>query len=166
MNTSEAIRFICIRKYVLEIEKIIFKLYDILEKRNVTIPMLSITDRSPMIYLGDPKTNTQQVTTSYWSNVYGCDATEDDLIEIEKELLDEEKQILLFCMKFVDVLKQRPLQIKKIEEYIHPIALKGWGDFKKVQEFINSIPNPGITSKVRYNQSRDTAYVRILPNCR
>lgn len=38
-----------------------------------------------------------------------------------------------------------------------------WGDFQAAQTFFCSIPNPGFSTKVRYNENKDTIYVRIFP---
>ena len=71
-NTAEAIRFFCTRKFILEIEAVIFKLYDLLKECGVTTLVVASPNRSPLIYLGDPEANQQSITGSpYWSNLYG-----------------------------------------------------------------------------------------------
>lgn len=164
-NTVEAIRFFCIRKYILEIEAVVFKLYDLLKECGVT-PLVPIPpNRSPLIYLGDPNANQQSITASpYWSNLYGHDATDKDLVMIGKELTQEELRMLELCIKFTDKLKEPALDVKELRKFVHPAARGGWGDFSKAKTFFLSIPNPGVSSKVRYNESKDTAYVRIFPN--
>lgn len=163
-NTAEAIRFFCTRKYIFQIEAVIFKLYDLLEDCGVTSQITSNVTRSPMVYLGDTSKNTQSVIGSpYWSNIYGRDATEDDMKKIEQEITLEEKKILLFCIMFTNELRKPQLQIKKLRKYIHPAVRRCWGDFSSVKSFFNSIPNPGFSTKVRYNEEKDTAYVRIYP---
>lgn len=163
--TTEQIRFVCIRKFVLEIEEIVLTLYALLKECGITAEIHLTDARSPMLYFGDTKSNTQSVTGStYWGNVYGRDASDDDLKEIIEGISPEEKEILHLCTAFADALKTSPLQIKKLRKYIHPAVKSDWGDFTQAQTFFLSIPNPGYSTKVRYNEARDTAYVRFFPN--
>lgn len=164
-RTTESIRFACIRKYVVEIEEIVFELYELLNECGVSSKIECDNPRSPMIYLGDTKSNVQSITgSSYWSNVYGRDATDDDLKTIVDQLSIEEMKMLHLCMSFTEELKKTPLQPKKLKKFIHPAARMDWGDFKEAQSFYLSIPNPGYSTKVRYNENKDTAYVRFFPN--
>ena len=163
-NTAEAIRFFCTRKYIVEIESIIFRLYDQLVECGVCPQISSIPVRSPMVYLGDTSKNTQGVTASpYWSNIYGHDATDDDMAKIEQEITLEEKKMLYLCITFTNELKKTPLDVKALRKFVHPAARSGWGNFQAAQAFFCSIPNPGFSTKVRYNENKDTAYVRIFP---
>lgn len=163
-NTTEAIRFFCTRKYIVEIEKIIFLLYDLLVDCGVNPCITSSTNRSPMIYLGDTNKNIQAVTASpYWGNIYGRDATDDDIEQIGQEMTHEEKKILYLCKAFTIELKKSPIDVKKLRKHIHPAARSGWGNFQTAQMFFCSIPSPGFSTKVRYNKNKNTAYVRIFP---
>jgi len=163
-HTAEAIRFFCTRQYIVEVEALIFRLYDLLVECGVSPKIQSSANRSPMVYLGDTSKNTQAVTASpYWSNIYGHDATDDDIEQIGQEITLEEKKMLYLCIAFTDELKKTPIQPKKLRKYIHPAARSGWGNFQAVQTFFCSIPNPGFSTKVRYNENKDTAYVRIFP---
>ena len=83
---------------------------------------------------------------------------------IVKELTQEELQMLELCIKFTNELKKPALDVKKLKKLVHPAARGGWGDFSQAKTFFLSIPNPGFSSKVRYNEPKDTAYVRIFPN--
>lgn len=163
-KTSEGIRFFCTRKYIVEIESIIFRLYELLVECGVSSQIASKANRSPMIYLGDTGNNTQFVTASpYWSNIYGHDATDDDMEKIVQDITLEEKKILYLCIAFSDELKAPQIQVKKLRKYIHPAARSDWGDFQSAKTLFCSIPNPGFSTKVRYNENKDTAYVRIYP---
>lgn len=164
-NTAEAIRFFCVRKYIFEIEEVIYKLYDLLTECGITLQIKTVQNVAPMVYLGDPSQNTQTVKASpYWSNLYGHDATDEDMAIIDQETTLEEKKILALCIMFADELKEQKLDVKKLRKYVHPAAWGGWGDFTKARELLLSIPKPGFSTRVRYNDARDTAYVRIFPN--
>lgn len=164
-KTNELIRFTCIRKYVLEVESIVFQLYDILKKQGVDTNWRTDTSRAPMLYFGNTNKNSQLVEQSpYWKNIYGHDATPDDLEMIEKDLMSEEKEILTFCISFMDEIKKTPIAAKELKKFVHPFARRGWGNFVEAQSVFNNIPNPGFSTKVRYNNKKDIAYVRIFPN--
>ena len=101
--------------------------------------------------------NTQSITASpYWSNLYGHDATN------EEDIDPKEKEILLLCLTFTKELSKTPINKRKLRKFIHPEARSGWGNFQMAQEYYNSIPNPGFSTKIRYNDNKDTAYVRIF----
>ena len=42
-------------------------------------------------------------------------------------------------------------------------TLSQWGDFSEAAQFLKNIPNRGVSSKVRMNDRKDTAYIRIFP---
>ena len=164
-NTSEAIRFFCTRKFIIEVEKAVFRLYDLLVECGVSTQITSSSKRSPMVYLGNTEKNTQAVKSSpHWSNAYGHDATEEDMATLVQEITSEEKKMLLLCGAFVNAIRKVPIDKKELRKFIHPAARDGWGDFRSAQALFCSIPNPGMSSKIRYNERKDTAYVRIFPS--
>lgn len=82
-RTKEGIRFVCTRKFVLELEQVLFELYDILKKCGETIEFTCDIDRAPILHLGNNKSSIQKITTSpYWRNVYGRDASDEDLVKL------------------------------------------------------------------------------------
>lgn len=165
MKTTESIRFVCIRKYVLDIESILYKIYDFFKREGVSTPMANNMTTSPLIYLGNTSNNSQEIKKSqYWKNAYGHDVTDDEALEALIQNSTEEMQILIISYLFLECLKESTIPIDELRKYVHPATLKSWRDFKEAQEYYASIPNPGVSSRVRYNKNRDTAYVRILPN--
>lgn len=164
-KTAESIRFFCTRKYIIEIEDLILRFYDLLVECGVKPHVPPKANHSPVVYLGDPIQNTQSITASpYWSNLYGHDATNEEIKQNEKDIDPKEKEILLLCLNFTKELSKTPINKRKLRKFIHPAARSGWGNFQMAQEYYNSIPNPGFSTKIRYNDNKDTAYVRILPN--
>lgn len=115
-----------IRKYVLDVESIVFQLYDILKKQGVDTNWATDTSRAPILYFGNSNKKSQLIEQSpYWKNIYGHDATDDDLEVIAKGLTSEEKEILSFCTSFTDELKKVPISAKELKKYVHPFARKG-----------------------------------------
>lgn len=163
-NTTEGMRYYCTQIYILEVEAIVNDLYTLLLKCGVMPLECSDPQFSPMVYLGDPSHNAQAISGSpYWKNIYGTDASDDDLRSIVNGMPREEQEILLRCMNFVTELLEEPMQKCKLRKHIHPMARADWGDFSAVQKRIADMPNLGFSTKVRFNEAKDTAYVRIFP---
>ena len=163
MNTHEAIRFACIRKYVLAVEKLLLRLSEILLECGVSGISKIEVSKAPAIYMGDPKTNTQGIHTSpYWGNVYGHDTADSEIKELIDEAPLEDKMILLHCLKFMTELGGDSSH-SVLKKYIHPLMRWNWGDFSIAKKYFSQIPNPGWSTKVRYNEQKTRAYVRIYP---
>lgn len=165
LKTSEALRFSCIRKYVIEVEKIVLELGDLFEKYGVNSVSKQIFQRAPVIYMGDSNTEKQQISSSpYWSNLYGHDARDEEINQLLEDMSIEEKTILILAMVFLKLLSQKPIPVSKLQKCVFPSTYSAWGDFSEAQKFYESIPNPGLSHKVRYNNEHTIAYVRIFSN--
>ena len=166
-QTRESIRFFSTRKYLFEIEELIFKLYDFL-KSNGTEPLkVSMGAHSPVIYLGNPDENVQAITRSpYWNNLYGHNSTDDDINKIQENMHDDDVEIFAVCIGFVNEAQSSVLNIAKLRSYVFPQTYGKWRNFEEVRKILNNIPDIGFSSKIRYNKNRDTAYVRLFPNVR
>lgn len=163
MNTHESIRFICTRKYVLAMEKLMLRLAEVLTECGVTSISKTEASKAPALYMGDPKTNAQEIHASpYWGNVYGHDATDSEIEELIHEAPLEDNKILLHCLKFMSDLSDDS-SAAVLKKYIHPLMRWNWGDFSIAKKFFSQIPNPGWSTKVRYNEQKTRAYVRIYP---
>lgn len=160
--TDENLRFICVRKYVEELEKILYRLYEILNNKTEKEKLKKL--KASVIYLGNNKKNTQAIEkTEYWSNLYGRDGSEKDIEKILKNYKTEEYEIQLKCLIFLEVLKSDDIKEEILDKLIFPSTKKDWGDYKKASEFYKSIKNPGISTMIRYNEEHTMAYVRIFP---
>lgn len=164
-KTHESFRFACTRKYVIDIEKIILQLYETLKNLGVTAEVFTKNEHASVIFMGDSKTEKQDIKKSpYWNNLYGHDATDEEVVDIIHHSKIEEMIIITICTCFLNELKKQPLSLKALKQLVHPITIKDWGNFSEVQAACNGIVNPGISSMVRYSEDKTLAYVRILPN--
>lgn len=164
-KTSESFRFACSRKYVLDVEAIIFELYNLLIKCGVALQKSANGGHASLLYFGDPNKNTQSIRNSpYWGNLYGYDASEEDMKKIYEQISDEETNILALCHYFLEELKKEPLKSSELRKLVSPSVRRAWGNFSEAQAFYNSIPNPGVSSKVRFDSQRKFACVRVFPN--
>lgn len=163
-KTEESLRFVCVRKYVEELENVLLKVYDLLKECGEVVERNTEKVKASTIYLGEPSKSNQEIKNSpYWANLYGKDGTDDDLNIIMQTQGNEELEILAKCMIFIEELKRDNVSISIMNDLIFPTTKKDWGDYSEAQSFYKSIKNPGISSKVRYNENHTMAYVRIFP---
>lgn len=163
-KTEENLRFVCVRKYVEELESILLKVYDFLKECGEVVERKKENEKASIIYLGDTSKTNQEIKNSpYWTNLYGKDGTDEDLNKIMQGQGIEEIEILAKCMIFLEELKKDNISMTIMNNLIFPTTKKDWGDYSEAQKFYKSIKNPGISSKVRYNENHTMAYVRIFP---
>ena len=119
-STEESLRFICVRKYVEDLEKIVLQTFDLLVSLEDVSCIKNINhSRATAIYLGDTTKNKQNIKKSpYWSNLYGKDGTNLDLANIEKGFTTEDMEIILKCLDFLNELEKDKISIKKIDNLI------------------------------------------------
>ena len=167
INQSEdELIFAATQHYVLTLERIVMDAYDILNSC-MGCQELSKEEkkRSHIIFLGDKNAATHSVTMSpYWSNVYGRDADIEDRKRVINENSVEDNWILLFCVAFLDELRKADYSANKLQLYVFPPTRKDWGDFSAAHNEIIKHEKIGFSSKVRYNNKRDMAYVLVLKN--
>ena len=164
-KTDEGLRFVCVRKYVEELEKIVYQLYELLESCKKIDKEKITKEKASVIYLGDKQKNVQNIkNTPYWSNLYGRDGTESDIQKILNNYESEEFEIQFKCLFFLELLKMENINKEALDLLILPESKSAWGDYEEASCFLKSIKNPGVSTMVRYNDNHSEAYVRIFPN--
>ncbi len=164
-KTDEALRCACSRKFIFDIEEILYEFYNKLDSLGVSYEITQEAEHSSVIYMGNPDLNSQNIKKSeYWNNLYGHDATEDDMKKILSHLSSEELIILFKGIEFLEKLKVTPMPIKELQKCVYPLNRKNWGDFSEARNLLISIQNPGIDNFIRYSDDGTLAYVRILKN--
>lgn len=160
---NEKMRFIAVRKYVEEMEKILFELYNLL-KKNVTDYGNNPTDAvADIISLEINDASSKNITSSYWQNLSGSDANYDEIGILIENMSIEDKQIMALALIFINELKKEKMRINILKKLVFPSTRHNWGDFSAAKMFYDAIPNAGLSTKVRYNERHDMAYVRIMP---
>ena len=164
-STEESLRFICVRKYVEDLEKVVLKTLDLLKSLNDNLGLKNNNHgKATTIYLGDTSKNVQNIKkSSYWANLYGKDGTSLDLDNIVQGLTMEDVEILSKCLAFLDELVKDEMSTKIMDNLIFPPTKKDWKDYSEAKSFYSKIEKPGLSSKVRYNKDKNMAYVRIFP---
>lgn len=165
MITEEILRFACVRKYVEQLEEIVFGVYEILKKSMDNIKGSQEREKATVIFLGNNKTNKQEINKSpYWSNLYGKDGTLEDITDLIKDMNYEDATVINVCYTFIEELKKEKISTDILNNLIHSATINDWGDYSEAKAFYNSIEKPGLSLIVRYNEDYTMAYVRILSN--
>lgn len=164
-HTNELLRFFCAKKYVEEIEVIILELFNFLQNNNVTDIIEAESTKAPVIHLGEPNVSVQDIKSSpYWANIYGRDATDEDINTLFVHCTEEERGILRLAYSFLIEFKKDCVEIDTLKKMVFESTLEEWIDFLKATSFINGIDKPVISNQVRFTQNRDVAYVRVFPH--
>lgn len=162
LQTDEKLRFVCIRKYVEDFEKVLYKTVECLKECGLNVEVIP-KEHASIIALGNQNENQNVLKSPFWSNLYGHDANDEELEQIYNQLEIEDIEIIRRCNIFLDALKNEIVPMDLLDKLIFPSTKKDWGDYSEAREFFLSIKNPGISSKVRYNEQHTMAYVRIHP---
>lgn len=166
LNADDVLTFSVIRKYVEDIEKVIFQLYQLLDGVMDEKYEKKISDKAAVIFVGDQESSKQEITNSpYWSNMYGKDSTIEEFMEICANNSEEDNLILLISYMFFNEAKEDDYCIDTLEKLVFPPTRHQWGDFSALHEFCKeNSTSIGFSSAVKYNEKRDMAYVHLYPN--
>lgn len=161
-HINERLLFLVTRQYVQEFEKIIMHLYSYLIEKGFQVEKIQDTQRASIVFLGNDERNKQGITKSpYWANLYGNDAGDEQILEIINENNMEELSILAISSCFVEEIIKDDFSETSLRKLVSPVTYSHWGDFSEAHTYIKSIPNLGMSTKVRFNDSHDIAYVNF-----
>lgn len=164
-HINERLLFSVTRKYVQEFEKVIMELYNSLLEKGYQVEESQDFQRAPMLFLGDDERNQQGIINSpYWANLYGMDAGDEQILQIIKENNVEELLILAISSRFLEEITKDDFSKPLLRDLVSPITYSDWGDFSDAHSHIKAIPNLGMSSKVRFNDRHDIAYVHFYEN--
>ena len=120
--------------------------------------------RASIVFTGEDNTQDQNIRSApYWSNLRGRDAHPEERTIIQKELSLEEKNILALVDSFFTELKKPDFSERKLKKMINPVVKSYWGDFKAIHEEIAHM-EIGFSTKIRFNDAHDVAYVLVFKN--
>lgn len=164
-HINEHLLFLVSRQYVQEFEKIIMQLYNYLIEKGFQVEEVQDIQRASMVFLGNDESNQQGITKSpYWANLYGNDVGDEQILEIVKETNIEELSILAISSCFFEEIVKDDFSETSLRKLVSPVTYSDWGDFSEAHTHINAIPNLGMSSKVRFNDRHDIAYVNFYEN--
>lgn len=166
---DENIRNYCIVLFVKEIERVLFKLYGILDKNGVKAIEHESHISAPVLSFNSDTDNNEHITGSpYWSNLKGKELDETNIVEYYRQFLNngDSTDVLVWvtAYAFTRLLADDTSSINSLREMVCKSSMISWGDFSKAREAWKEIDSPGFSSKVRYNDNKDEAYVHIFPN--
>jgi hypothetical protein len=164
-RTSETLRVYFTKIYVVEVEKIIFELYDFLTSKNILGITQSTHEKSPVINLENIDCLSQDIKNSpYWKNLYGQDVADEEMESFFTDLSEDERYLIVCSNLFLTELEKDDYSIEILRRMVHESTFEQWGDFSEANYHIRMIKNRGISSIVRFNDDKDIAYVRIFRN--
>ncbi len=166
---NELIRLYCVITFVKEIEALVIELFDFFEVNGV--PSIEKTHHihAPVIHLESKDSDAKNITGSpFWCNLIGSDMTEESGLAVFAKSLGqytlEELQMLATAFNFTQLLAEEQFSYDEMKRLVFEPTIYDWGDFSKAMVYYKAIPSPGLSSIIRYNEQRDTAYIHIYPH--
>lgn len=165
-HDSELLRLYCIVIFVKEIETLLLELFDFFEEQGVKSIEIENHSSAPVIHLESKSTDEKNITGSpFWKNLIGHDMTDKDLLAqfgyFCEQYSPEEMQLWMTASKFADLLSRGSFSLEEMREVVFEPTIRDWGDFSDAVRYYRAIPSPGITTTIRYNDKRNTAYIHI-----
>lgn len=162
--TDPKIRFIAIRKYVETYEDILIRTYKLIKECGVQELTATIdSPRAEVLRVTETDGIGQNVSNPYWSNLFGKDASDEEVWTLLDNQSDEENAIIFMATIFMSLLEE-DCPVELLQPFIHPATIKDWGDFQQLREFVKAFPEMGLSTKVRFNDRHDMAHVYLLEN--
>jgi hypothetical protein len=159
------LRYIAIREYVESYEIILQKAYRLLKKAGVDPLPIKNEDKASILRVTKTDGIKQGIKKSqYWSNIFGRDASNEELHENFMSQDEESFYILVLTTLLIECLEQDDLDTEVLKSMIHPAVISDWGNFREVSKYIRSLNDIGLSGTIRYNDRHDMAYVYFLEN--
>jgi hypothetical protein len=65
---------------------------------------------------------------------------------------------------FTQLLARERVSYDEMKKVVFEPTISDWGDFSKVAAYYKTIPSPGMSSFIQYNEQRNAAYIPVVPN--
>ncbi len=160
--------FVATRKYVEELEEVVLESYDLLfdlvdykyeQQEYKKAPILAINDKQQDVSAGHNIKG-----SPFWSNLYGKDASQEDFNTIIGTNSLEDNLILIKGIVFLEEGIKDDYNKGFLAKMVFPYTTKDWGDFSSLNSFLKELGPLGCSSRVRYNDRHDMAYMNIYQN--
>ena len=159
------IRLLAMRRYVDTYESVLLRFYKLLRVCEVEEIESPEGGKAEVIRPRPNGSAKQDVRLSpYWSNIYGRDASDTELLKDLFGKSDEDLFVILSAIAFVNEMEKEHPDIEELRKFVHPATVNDWGDFSGTKEMIQSFANIGFSNTVRYNNRHDMAYVTLFDN--
>jgi len=159
------LRYIAIREYVESYESVLKRTYCLLNDAGVCSLPSKNEGKANILRITKTDGIEQGIKKSqYWTNLYGRDASQEELHENFISLDEESFYILVLTTLFLEYLEHDELDIEVLKSMIHPAVIADWGDFSEPSKYIKSLKDIGISGTIRFNDRHDMAYVYFLEN--
>lgn len=166
---DENIRNYCIVLFIKEVERVLFRIFDFLDKHGV-----GAIDKKPYAFApvisfnSDTDTNDHIIGSPYWSNLRGKEIDGSNIEKYYSDFLknDNTDDVLVWvtAYAFTQLLADEASTVDRLRQMVCKSTILSWGDFSEARDTWKGIESPGFSSKVRYNDNKDEAYIHIFPN--
>ena len=123
VQTDEQLRFTCIRKYVEDFEKVLFKIIKCLRECGMDVEEIH-KEHASIIAFGNQSESQNVVNSPFGLNMYGHDADDEELKQIYGQLVPEDIEILIRCNIFFEELKKDVISVDLLDKLIFPSTKK------------------------------------------
>lgn len=163
--SDTTLRLIAMRRYVDIYESVLIRFYRLLKSCGIEEIQEKAVEKAEVIRPIPNDQSEQNVKLSpYWSNIYGRDASDSELIEDLIGKSEEDKFVILSAIAFINEVEKDEPNVEALQQFVHPSTVNEWGDFREVSAMMRGYNNIGFSSKVRYNERHDMAYVTLFDN--
>lgn len=168
LQDNEVLRLQCVVLFVKQIEPLIIEFSTFLESKGVTCIEKAKHQHAPVISFTSQKEGRNIKGSPFWGGVIGSDMNDEDLKESAyktfKEYTPKEFKLWKTASDFLDLLEKKDdFSYDEMKKVVYEPNLSVWDDFSEARKLYQSIPHPAITTKIRYNQQHDIAYIYVLP---
>jgi len=162
---DKVLLFSATRKYVEGLEKVVLTTFEQLQPLVQTGNQNITFNKAPVISVENVNSDIQGITGSpYWSNIFGKDATDEETRNILSNNSLEDNYIILLCASFLEEARKDDFSANELRKMVFPPTYKDWGSFEKIHTEIKKAKDIGWSTRVRYNDKHDMAYVHIFQN--
>jgi len=164
-KTKENYHYFLTKKFVNEIEAILYKLFNFLKKNNIAFIEETIHEKAPVIHLGSNNLFEQRIKLSpYWNNLYGHDLSDDEINNRQLNFTLDDYKVGNVALLFIDELLKENISVESLNTLIDESTIDDWGDFSVIAKILKNIPDFGFREKILYNDNNDVAWVFLIPN--
>lgn len=169
LQGDEKLRLYCVVTFVKQMEELLFELSKFLSEKGVSHIEKPQYSCSPVINFEPNNAGSQKVKASpYWGNLTGFDVDEESCEELWASTFEQwstdELKIYLTAYVFTQLLLEEPFSYDKMRKVIYEPAIDDWGDFIDAINWYKSIQSPALSTKIRFSEDNDEAYVYVIPN--
>lgn len=165
LKTNKNVYLMAVKTYITVLEGIVIDTYNsIVDKMQNKYSQQEEISAS-VIFMGDSTNEKHDIkNSSYWKNLYGRDLKDTEIKGIFQDLPDEDMEIYLKGTIFLQEISKEGYSVKLLEQLVFPPTRSDWGDFSSLHDFVINKKYIGLSSRIKYNDEHNIAYLKICEN--